>query len=100
LGGIEGPGEDLQQRALPRSVGADDRQTFARAHLEGDVAQRPELLVSMQVAEGDPFEQTVPGVRVELESLPEVANRHHHLARASLAHRTSLSSGRNRRRTR
>ena len=60
--GIEGPGEDLQQRALPGAVDADDSQAFARAHFEGDVAQRPEVLVPAQVAEGDPLEQAVPGL--------------------------------------
>ena len=97
---IEGPGEDLQQRALPRAVDADDPQAFARSHLEADVAQRPEFLVTSEVAERHPFEQAVAGTRVELESLSEIAHRHHHIAPGWVAHRTSRSSGRSRRRTR
>src|SRR5262249_37874147 len=34
--------EDLQQRALAGAVGADDADDLAGAHLEGDIAQRPE----------------------------------------------------------
>ena len=35
--------EDLQQRALPRAVGADDAEHFAALDFERHVAERPEL---------------------------------------------------------
>src|SRR5690606_18389206 len=37
-------GEDLEQRALPRSVPADDPDDLAFGDLERDVAERPERL--------------------------------------------------------
>jgi hypothetical protein len=36
--GIEGPGEDLQQRALPGAVQADDAEALSGAHLKAHVA--------------------------------------------------------------
>ena len=36
-------GEDLQQRALPRAVAADDADHLATLDLEGDILQRPEV---------------------------------------------------------
>ena len=35
--------QDLEQRALPRPVAADDAENLARLDGEGDVLERPEL---------------------------------------------------------
>ena len=43
LGRQDDPGEDLEQRALARAVGADDAQRLALADLERGVAQGPEV---------------------------------------------------------
>ncbi len=40
------PGEALQQRALARAVAPDDPEELSRAHVEGDVLERPEGLVA------------------------------------------------------
>ena len=44
---LRDPGQDLQQRALPRSVAADDSDHLALADFEVDVAQRPEQIVAL-----------------------------------------------------
>ena len=36
--------QDLQQRALPGAVAADDADDLPGSHLEGDIAKRPEIL--------------------------------------------------------
>ena len=40
------PGEDLEQRALPRAVPSDDPERRAALELEADVLERPLLLVA------------------------------------------------------
>ena len=42
-GGFSDAAENLQQRALPGTVPADDADDFAAIDLEGDVFERPEF---------------------------------------------------------
>ena len=42
---VEGAANELQQGGLARSVATDDADRFATLHVEGNIAQRPELLV-------------------------------------------------------
>ena len=58
-GGLQNSGHELQQRALARSVFADDAEGLALLDLEADVLQRPEVLV--MIAPGQQFLETVAG---------------------------------------
>src|SRR5207244_1432777 len=48
---LQDAGHGLEERALTRSIVADERERFPRRDLERDVAQRPEGLRAAQVAE-------------------------------------------------
>ena len=61
FGWPDDPGQDLEQRALARAVGADDRQRLAALDAQDDVAQRPELL---GVAAPDHLRERAPDGRL------------------------------------
>ena len=50
--GVRDAREDLEQRRLPRAVPPDDAEHLAFAELEGDVLQRPDLLVVLAGGRG------------------------------------------------
>ena len=49
--GLRDAGDELQRGALARSVPADDAEGAARRHREGDVRERGERLVRLQIAQ-------------------------------------------------
>src|SRR5262249_44910693 len=71
FGGLQDAGDDLEQRALAASVGADETERFAPLDVEGDVAERPEIGVERAGA-GEKLAQTVGGLAVEAVKLGDV----------------------------
>jgi hypothetical protein len=84
LGRTQRAREDLQERALPRAVPADDADRLAPSDPERDVAERPEL-VSVATAEASE-EHLLQPVRwpcVDPVHLPQIRNFEHRRHRTS-----------------
>ena len=71
-GAVERAGEDFQQRALACAVAADHAHHLAAPDIEGDVPQRPELLVARLA--GDHLPEHVRRPAVDLVHLGEIAD--------------------------
>ena len=71
----ERAGDQLEERALARSVAADDAEPLAGPHIERDVSERPEVLsvVASQSRE-EHLLQTILRLSVDAIQLANVAN--------------------------
>ncbi len=71
-GGAEDAGEDFEEGAFSRAVGADEAVAFTAFYLEVNVAEGPEIGVAMDVAEGEPFGEACGGGGVHFKAFAEV----------------------------
>src|SRR5207244_6960548 len=92
-------GHALEQRALARAVLADETEGLALLHLEGDVAQGPELLERSPPAPHQRDLQRLVALVVEPEALRDLLDRDGDVAghsssarRGSRAEKTAMPS--------
>lgn len=67
--GLEDSGDDLQEGTFTGSVFADDTEGFAALHLEGNIAESPEIAVVGDAIEGEEFFEAVAGSIVDWVAL-------------------------------
>ena len=80
--------DDLEQRALARAVAPDDAEGLARAHVEGHVAQGPELfrvLATTPEVDHTLLERLVAADGEALGDIRHPDDRHGHVAHSSWA---------------
>lgn len=63
--GLEDSGDDLQESAFAGAILADDTEGFTALHVEGDVAESPEIAVVGDAIEGEEFFEAVAGSIVD-----------------------------------
>lgn len=63
--GLQDSGDDLQESAFSGSIFADDTEGFTAFHVEGNVAESPEIAVVGNAIEGEEFFEAVAGSIVD-----------------------------------